>query len=300
MSLDLRILTLSIIFPACSYAGFLQPNYSLSSCVDCFNFTAPQIYEAENIAAPEAGLIVLDSATASFRGYNSLGVWTTLSREIKAPTITKFTSGSGTYVVPTNPSPYYLRIRLVGGGGGGAGSGTGIGGTGGNGGNTKFGNSAGTYFLTAGGGVGASNASTGANGGTCILNSPAVGSSWTGNGGGAGQLNSINGTYLSSGSGGGSFFGGGAQGVLDNGVGIAGATNTGGGGSGGGVPGSLVGGRTGAGGGGGCAIDALIYSPSSTYLYEVGNGGALGPLTTSGKNGGPGGSGYIEITEFYQ
>jgi hypothetical protein len=68
-----------------------------------------------------------------------------------APTVQKFTSGSGTYTKPANV--LFLRVRLVGGGGGGGGSaasGNNDGGTGTTGGNTTFG----TTLLVANGGLG--------------------------------------------------------------------------------------------------------------------------------------------------
>src|SRR5690606_16060059 len=58
----------------------------------------------------------------------------------KAPTITRLTSGSGTYVTPSGVR--YLRVRMVGGGAGGNGSGTSnSGGQGAAGGDTTFGTS---------------------------------------------------------------------------------------------------------------------------------------------------------------
>ena len=42
-----------------------------------------------------------------------------------APTVQKFTSGSGTYTLPSSPrAPLYIRVRMVGGGAGGSGSAT--------------------------------------------------------------------------------------------------------------------------------------------------------------------------------
>jgi len=64
-----------------------------------------------------------------------------------APSVQKFTSGSGTYTTPAGVKR--IRVRMVGGGGGGAGGGSTYG-AGGNGGDTTFGSS----LLVAGGGGG--------------------------------------------------------------------------------------------------------------------------------------------------
>jgi hypothetical protein len=79
-----------------------------------------------------------------------------------APTVQKFTSGSGTYTRPSSPSPLYIKVRMVGGGGGGSGSGTsGSAGAGGAGGDTTFG----TTLLSAGGGSGGTAVGAGGAGG---------------------------------------------------------------------------------------------------------------------------------------
>ncbi len=53
----------------------------LSGCLDCFNFVAPSILGAENLAAPEIGLVVYDTSYDVFRGFNADGVWQTLSND---------------------------------------------------------------------------------------------------------------------------------------------------------------------------------------------------------------------------
>ena len=210
-----------------------------------------------------------------------------------APTIQKFTSGSGTYTTPANV--LYLRVRAIGGGGAGGGGGA-SGGIGGNGGSTTFG----TSLLNAGGGTGGSNnINNGGAGGSSSLGSGPLGTALTGGMGFSGA--SASSTTIAAGGGGGSsvFGGAGSNGGSTNiGAGAAGATNTGGGGGGGGA--STPNGFPGCGGGAGGFIDAIISSPSATYSYAVGAAGAGGTAGTNGFAGGAGGSGYIEVTEYYQ
>jgi len=96
------------------------------------------------------------------------------------PQTTYYTSGSGTYTVPTGAK--YLYVEMVGAGGGGGGSGVASGGTGGTGGSSTFGSS----LLTAVGGTGGSNGAIafGGAGGTATVSSPAVGATFTGGLGG--------------------------------------------------------------------------------------------------------------------
>lgn len=217
-------------------------------------------------------------------------------REVKAPTIQKFTSGSGTYTKPANV--LYLRVRMVGGGGGGGGSGTVNGTIGGTGGTTTFGSS----LLTANGGTGGKLDVIGA-GGTASLGA-AVGTALTGGSGSAGGGSQLSTFQVGGGAGGNSAFGGGGGGGLPGGAGTAtgvdGATNTGGGGGGAGGNNGVGSAFSGNGGGAGGFVDAIITSPSSTYAYAVGAGGTAGTAGTSGTAGGAGGSGYIEVTEYYQ
>jgi len=205
------------------------------------------------------------------------------------PTITKLTSGSGTYTTPAGA--LYLKVRLVGGGGGGAGSATiavGNHGSGGNGGNTTFG----TALLTANGGGGGGGAGSGAGGlgGSTTINSPAYGTGISGGTGTNGPI-TVAGQYQFGGAGAASFFGG-ASGRGD----VASATNSGSGGAAGIANASSYSGGSGGAGG---FIDAIIPSPSATYSYAVGSAGTSGSAGTGGNAGATGGSGYIEVTEYY-
>ncbi len=186
------------------------------------------------------------------------------------PTVQKFTSGSGTYT-PTSSAVKWIRVRMVGGGGG-----AGAAGNGGAGGATTFG----TSLLTCNGGAGGTSGINN-NGGTATINSPAIGTAITGNAAAPAGTNATNG---SNGAPSPLFGGGGSGGISGVGNGTAGTANTGGGGGGsGGTP------AYSGGGSGGC-IDAIIKSPT-TYAYSIGAGGTS---TTAA-----GGSGYIEVTEYY-
>jgi hypothetical protein len=207
----------------------------------------------------------------------------------KAPTITKLTSGSGTYTTPAGA--LYLRVRQVGGGGGGAGSGTIAAnnhGSGGNGGATTFG----TSLLTTNGGNGGGGAGSGAGGlgGAATINSPAYGTAMNG-GSGMTSGSTAAGVGMFGGMGAPSFFGG-ASGRGD----VAAQANSGSGGAAAAaVASSYIGGSGGAGG----FIDAIIPSPSATYAYSIGSAGTSGSAGTGGNAGATGGSGYIEVTEYY-
>lgn len=217
-----------------------------------------------------------------------------------APTIQKFTTGSGTYTTPTSPrTPLYIRIRLVGGGGAGGGGGTTPtgGGTGGNGGNTTFGSTVvvGNAGTGGGGGSSASNGTGGAGGSASLSGSS--GSAFSGGSGGDGDQNSIATVGAISGYGASSPLGGGAGASAASGTGRSAAANTGSGGAGAGAPASTN--APGGGGAGGYA-DAIVTSPSATYAYAVGAAGTAGTAGTAGSAGGAGAAGYIEVTEYYQ
>ena len=209
------------------------------------------------------------------------------------PTVQKFTSGSGTYTTPANVA--YIRVRMVGGGGGSSGSGaSGTAGIGGTGGNTLFG----TSLLVATGGGGGQTSGGAGGGGVPTISSPAIGSIFIGGAGGAASYNAALADYFLGGMGGNGIFGGGpGAGPQDS---FAGTANTGAGASG---PGTNAGGAIWGGGGGGAGggIDAIIPTPSSTYSYTVGAGGTAGTAGTGTGNatGAIGGSGYIEVTEYY-
>lgn len=216
-----------------------------------------------------------------------------------APTVQKFTSGTGTYTAPTSPRvPVYIRVRMVGGGGGGAGSGTSGSGAGGAGGNTTFG----TTLLVANGGAAGTIGGPNTAGGTASLGSGPLGIALTGGGGqGSFHQSSVSGLELGGGQGGSSIFGGGGGGGGYENTGGAGATNTGGGGGGGGLTGAAANIFSGAGGSAGGGVDAIITSPTTTYSYAVGAAGSAGSASgVDGFTGGAGGSGLIEVTEFYQ
>lgn len=203
----------------------------------------------------------------------------------KAPTIQKFTSGSGTCTISANA--LYLRVKMIGGGGGGGGSGTG-GGTGGTAGNSTFG----TSLLTANGGAGGAFNAQGGAGGSPTVSSPAISIlDIAGNNGGTAEQARA---FAYGGSGGSNPISG-ISPMSNATAGLSG--KLGGGGAGGGAGATSI--ITAAGGGAGAYIEAIISSPSATYSYAVGSGGAGGTAGTSGFAGGAGGNGFIEITEYY-
>ncbi|MEI6521911.1 MAG: hypothetical protein WCO37_00325 [Bacteroidota bacterium] len=197
-----------------------------------------------------------------------------------APTVQRFTSGSGTYA--RSAGVLYIEVELVGGGGGGSTASF----AGGSGSSTTFG----TSLLTANGGAGAAaniNGRTGGVGGTTTVNAPAITLvAITGSAGGAGSRNS---TSDHSGNGGATPFGGAGGGgttadpesAQKNGI-----ANSGSGGGGKSASGP------GGGGGAGGYIKALITSPNATYTYSIGAGGS--------SSTGVGGSGVIIVKEYYQ
>lgn len=198
--------------------------------------------------------------------------------------------------------PICLNVKMVGGGGGGGGSAQNGGGgsAGGTGGNTTFG----TSLLDANGGAGGQQTGgVGGTGGTASLGTGPIGFAIQGgygasSGGGTGITNHQN----PGGHGGVSFFGGAGYGSPTQGAAATAAiTNSGSGGGGGGYStGTSTLGFAGAGGGAGGFVDAIIYSPSTTYSYVVGAAGALGSSGTSGRDGAAGGSGVIIVEERFQ
>jgi len=213
----------------------------------------------------------------------------------KNPSIQKFTSGSGTYTLPTDCK--YIRVKMVGAGGGGAGSGSGAsGGNGGAGSATTFG----TSLLVANGGIGGfTNGNLGSVGGAVSLGTGPIGTALQGGSGTGGYTTNVTGAYAQGGAGGSSAFGGAGSGAGGSGGGAGGSAIVNTGGGGGGAGGTATTTFGGAGGGGGGYVDAIISSPSATYSYSIGTGGAGGTAGTVGFAGGAGGSGYIEVTEFY-
>jgi hypothetical protein len=222
-----------------------------------------------------------------------------------APTVQKFLSGSGTYILPTTPrAPIYIKVKVVGGGGGGGGSGKvgSTGTTGTTGGTTTFG----TLLIAAGGNPGSFD-SVGSLGGSPTVNSPAI--SLVELTGGSSQGSNTNTAQANvGGNGGSSPFGGYGPGGSTGGgstfPGGAAIANTGSGGGGAGA-GNGTGGvdYTGSGGASGAYIEANIYNPNSSYTYVVGNGGNGGSAGIGGSAtaaGGSGGSGVIIVEEYYQ
>lgn len=259
-------------------------NGSFASVVIAQQTTSPNIITLKSPTSLASSYnVTFPTAVPSFTSLLTMstsGVLSTVA--YKAPTVQKFTSGSGTYTLPTSPSPLYIRLIMVGGGGGGGGNTS----DGGAGGDSTFGSN------TAGGGGGgqAVAADYGGAGGTPTLAAGFSGVATAGGGGGGGGGDS--GTPVSGGAGGSSALGGGARATLTpNTAGSAGGTNSGGGGSG---SSSLT---SSTGGGGGAYINAIATSPSSTYAYSVGAAGAAG---TGSQDGGAGGSGLIVVEEYYQ
>jgi hypothetical protein len=220
---------------------------------------------------------------------NTVGAVTPSLLSGNAPQITVYTSGSGTYTVPTNAKAIQVEMAGGGGGGGSSGSGTGNGSAGGT---TTFGTS--LLTCTGGGGGGGNTYGSPGGGGTATLSSPATGLALTGGSGMAIGFN-ISGTYVGGGAGGTAPFGGAGCAGPANASGGVGNANTGAGGGGGGSPVSQNGG---CGGGSGAYIKAIITSPSATYSYAVGAGGAGG--TAGGSNaGGAGAAGVIIVTAYF-
>jgi len=205
-------------------------------------------------------------------------------------TVVALVSGSSTYITPTQAT--FLKIKMVGGGAGGNGSGGSGQGNGGVGTLTTFG----TSLLTANGGT-VNNSDQGGAGGTATIAGPAIGTAVSGGQGFAGGAINISGGRFLGGLGGNSpyFSGGGATSAFNQ-AGSPANANTGSGGQGGptNAAASVIGG---GGGGSGGFIDAIIYSPASSYPYSVGSGGTGGTAGTSGGTGGAGAAGVIRIEE---
>lgn len=210
-----------------------------------------------------------------------------------APTVQVFKSGSGTYTLPSGVKR--IIVSMVGGGGSGsAGATTGASANGNDGTTSTFGSS----LLIAGNGRGGAYASI-AGSVANTINSPAI--EIINVLGGNGQTGGRDTQYVMAGMGGSSYFGG-AGGAVLAGAGGNAIANTGGGGAGGaGSAGTTLSTVSGSGGSAGSFLKALINSPSSSYSYSVGSGGAskTGEGAT-GQNSGAGGSGIIIVEEFYE
>jgi len=215
-----------------------------------------------------------------------------LSLTYTAPTVQKFTSGSGTYTTPAGV--LYIRVRMIGGGGGGSGSGTSAGTAAADGTDSTFGN------LTAGKGLqGVWNAG-GSGGGAVTVGAGFTDIASKAGGGSFGFMQVSTGINLSPGGAGG-IGGFGSMSPLNayNSAGNNANNNSGNGGQGGGGNGAS-GADAGTGGSSGGYIEAIASPPSATYSYAVGGGGAAGGAGGSGLAGGAGGSGFIIVEEFYQ
>ena len=249
---------------------------------------------AQRAVSPTAGTLRYNSTLSQLESYTgSSPAWKNVSTD--APTVQKFTTGSGTYTTPTGVK--WIRVRMAGGGGGGAGSGTSGGTVAGDGGTSTFGSS----LLEATGGSKGLYNNTISIGGTASLGSGPVGLAFTGTSGGGNQYTPTSGPGLTGGPGGNSaMFGGGQGGAAYNAAGGAGVANTGGGGSGGGAGPSGVGNvHIGGGGAGGGSLDAIITGPAASYAYAVGAGGTAGGAGANGVAGGAGAAGIIIVEEHY-
>lgn len=263
------------------------------------------VIKAENVIAGDYFEIYAYSSTAfGVYGNNSIvsGSYLSIEKlslssfiaptEKTAPTVQKFTTGSGTYTKPNGV--LYLKVKMVGGGGGGGSGGT-TGNAGTSGGITTFGSS----FLTANGGAGGNFAGAGGSGGSASIGSGATGAAFTGGSGSSGPGNLASGSFATGGPGAATSFGGnGAPSI--NAAGTAAIANTGSGGGGGSSTNGVAGVYSGGGGGAGGFVEANVPTPATTYSYAVGAAGAAGGVGANGYSGGNGGSGFILIEEYYQ
>ena len=198
---------------------------------------------------------------------------------LKPPTIQSFTSGSGTYTKSAGVT--WIEVFMVGGGAGGGSSG----GNSTAGGNTTF-----STFTASGGGV----ASTSAGGAGGAASGGDI--NIAGGAGGPGRTNILNVILTGAGGVGGSSYYGGAGTGTDAASGSNAATNSGSGGGGASNTGNATG-RSGCGGGSGGFVYAKIDTPSSTYSYAVGAGGA--GSSNGVYTGGSGAAGLITVIEHY-
>ena len=282
-----------------SVSGTLPFNFGGTGQTSAFN--ADGVIYASSTSALASTTVGTSGQILTSNGSGNAPTFQALSTSsFVAPTVQKFTSGSGTYTLPTSPrSPLYIRVTAVGGGGGGgAGLGTGSN-SGTNGGATTFG----TTLISAGGGSGGTygnSTSVGGTGGSASLGTGPLGLAIPGSAGNTGTANNgtLTNTYSTGGSGGCSALGGQGCGGINGIAATAGATNSGSGGGGGGTT-PITGTAGGGGGGSGGYVNAIITSPSSTYAYAVGAAGTRGTGGGTGGSGGDGGAGVLIIEEFY-
>jgi hypothetical protein len=277
-------------------AGFLT--FDLAGCSTA-STGQPLVYSINDIGSGGSEIgsgVYFSSSLLLQRGSSTFGLKTTNSNSAivmsnaaqvyitaasytyQRPTIQTFLSGSGTYNTPNNTT--WLKIKMVGAGAGGGGSGT-ASTAGSSGGTTSFGSG----LLTCTGGT---NNTTGA---------PAGGTASGGDiniAGGQATL-AVSGSETGGSAGGNSALGGAGAGSF-NAAGSAAAANSGAGGGGGwsaGVGNSAVGGSAGG------YLEKIITSPSTSYPYVVGAGGAAGSSGVSGFGGGAGANGGIWVEEHY-
>lgn len=212
-------------------------------------------------------------------------------------TLTKASgTGDGTITFYSGQPPSYIIVELIGGGGGGAGSGSASASSNGT---QGVASTFGSSFLTANPGAGANWSSGAGTGGTAIVSGTTTISSVGGGGGQGGSYSlTANTTGLSGGIGGVSCIGGNGATTYGNSPGIPYA-NSGAGGGGGGNNATTAASYSGSGGGGGGCLKALILSPTATYSYAVGTGGAGGGAGTGGFVGSSGASGSVTVMEYW-
>ena len=228
------------------------------------------------------------------------GTWATAPSTVQllpsnnwiAPTVQRFTSGSGTYYTPAGVK--YIRVTCVGGGGGGGGGSNNLndGGSGTAGSSTTFGT-----LTAAGGGRGPGTAIFGsAFSNADAPGAPSVGAGFTDAGSSTGVRGGSN--FLAGASGAiGGFGGAGPLGGGGGAPGVAGVANSGGGGGGGSTFAST--GASAPGGSSGAVVRAINTSLAASYSYAVGSGGNAGTAGTNGGAGAAGGSGVVIVEEYY-
>lgn len=218
-------------------------------------------------------------------------------------TLTKLTgTGDATITYYATRAPIAVRVRGSAGGGGGGGSSNATdGGTGGAGSDSSFGT--GLISLTHGAGGPGGTTSGGQHnavgGGSGSLGTGPVGILFAG--GDGQQVNNNLGSYGEGRGGGTGMFGGAGSGGSPGQSGTAGKANTGAGGGGAGC--ATDGSQGGGGGGAGQGCDCLLSAANiavSTFPWVVGGGGTAGAAGTGGVVGAVGGSGFWEVTQFYQ
>ena len=247
-------------------------------------------------------MAILKNTTIQGTGYLTVPVGTTAQRSTITPTVVTYTTGSGTWTVPTGVKSVEVLV-VAGGGGGGPGYQAGGGGAGGLVYRSNFSVTPGntiSYSVGEGGAGGSSTTSTNASAkGTNGSNSTFGTLTAIGGGGGASYWNgNSNGFGKTGGSGGGA----GATNTFEaGGIGTEGQGNNGGncfgyadpycgaGGGGAGGDGSLGGAASAVGGGGA----GLAFSISGSAVWYAGGGGGGSFNTTNGKAGlgGRGGGG---------